>query len=250
MALTDNINAYWKLDESSGNAADSVGSSTLVNSNIVLYTSEKINNGATFVLASSQYLSVADNAALSITGDISIAFWVKFTTLPIAGGTMELVTKWFTTTNNRSYRARLTENAGSYDLAFQADALGDAGSQTNYHYNGAFSTGTFYYIVGAFTAGTPKWDIYINGSAVSTTADNTGASAIFDSTASFALGAVNVDGSATEFLNGALDEVGIWSRVLGAGEVSTLYNGGAGVQYPFGAGASLATRKTLLGVGI
>jgi hypothetical protein len=32
---------------------------------------------------------------------------------------------------------------------------------------------------------------------------------------------------------GDIDEVGIWSRVLTSTEVTQLYNGGAGLQYPF-----------------
>ena len=37
----------------------------------------------------------------------------------------------------------------------------------------------------------------------------------------------------SNFFNGALDEVGIWRRVLTANEITTLYNGGAGLSYPF-----------------
>ena len=34
------------------------------------------------------------------------------------------------------------------------------------------------------------------------------------------------------YLNGALDEMGIWKRVLTAAERTRLYNNGAGVTYP------------------
>ena len=57
MALTDNLVSYWKLDESSGNAADSVGSNTLTNTNTVTYSAGKINNGADFERDSAQYFS-------------------------------------------------------------------------------------------------------------------------------------------------------------------------------------------------
>jgi hypothetical protein len=33
--------------------------------------------------------------------------------------------------------------------------------------------------------------------------------------------------------SGLIDEVGIWSRALTGAEVTSLYNGGAGLQYPF-----------------
>ena len=39
-------------------------------------------------------------------------------------------------------------------------------------------------------------------------------------------------------LVGKLDEVGIWIRELTAGEVTQLYNSGAGLSYPFTAGST------------
>ena len=39
-------------------------------------------------------------------------------------------------------------------------------------------------------------------------------------------------GAWNEF-EGEIDELGIWSRVLTADEVTELWNGGAGITYPF-----------------
>jgi hypothetical protein len=33
--------------------------------------------------------------------------------------------------------------------------------------------------------------------------------------------------------DGMIDEIGVWSRALTSGEVTQLYNSGAGLQYPF-----------------
>jgi hypothetical protein len=38
---------------------------------------------------------------------------------------------------------------------------------------------------------------------------------------------------ATNFLDGSVDEIGIWNRVLTGGEMTALWNAGAGVTYPF-----------------
>jgi hypothetical protein len=40
--------------------------------------------------------------------------------------------------------------------------------------------------------------------------------------------------NSTKFVNGLVDEVGIWNRELTASEVTELYNSGAGKQYPTG----------------
>ena len=73
MSLTTNIVAYWKFDESSGNAMDSTGNgNTLTNVNTVTYSAGKINNGANFVAASSQYFSATAAAPASGNGSFSI----------------------------------------------------------------------------------------------------------------------------------------------------------------------------------
>jgi hypothetical protein len=88
ISLTTNLVSYWKLDESSGNAVDSVGSNTLTNTNTVTYSSGVINNGANFVEASSQKLSITDasQSGLDFTGNMTLAGWVKFTA---GGGTQK-----------------------------------------------------------------------------------------------------------------------------------------------------------------
>jgi hypothetical protein len=45
---------------------------------------------------------------------------------------------------------------------------------------------------------------------------------------------------ALQFFNGAIDEVGIWSRALTSGEVSQLWNGGAGLAYPLTTNLSIS----------
>ena len=34
-------------------------------------------------------------------------------------------------------------------------------------------------------------------------------------------------------LDGSVDELGLWNRVLTSGEMTNLWNGGAGLTYPF-----------------
>jgi hypothetical protein len=68
---TTNLQAYWKLD-SAGVTADAHGSNTLTNNGTVTTTTGKINEAAS-LNGSSQYLSIADNAELSV-GDIDFSF--------------------------------------------------------------------------------------------------------------------------------------------------------------------------------
>ena len=91
MSLLTNLISYWKLDESSGNAADSQGSETLTNNATITYSAGALNNAANLASASSQYFSRASNANLQ-TGDIdyTISCWIKLASKATA---MMIITK-------------------------------------------------------------------------------------------------------------------------------------------------------------
>ncbi|EKD91103.1 MAG: hypothetical protein ACD_30C00045G0003 [uncultured bacterium] len=73
-ALSNGLVGYWKMDESSGNAADSSGNSlTLTNNATATYTAGKFGNAGTFVAASSQYFSTAT----TISGVKTVSFWTN-----------------------------------------------------------------------------------------------------------------------------------------------------------------------------
>lgn len=64
--------------------------------------------------SSSQYASVADTAEHSITGDISIGVDIKPESLPTAGNTMVLVSKWLENGDQRSYKVELATTSDSF----------------------------------------------------------------------------------------------------------------------------------------
>ena len=225
MALTDNLISYWKLDESSGNASDSVGSNTLTNTNVT-YATGKINNGAVFN-AGTDNLAIADatQVGLDITGNLSFSCWIKHTSVPSSGVAQWYLNK-FGASGNYGYRLYLYNNAGTLGLWFDCSANGttNTGSTVNW----TPSTDTWYHVIIVYTAASGSCAYYINGSQQGST--QTGlATSIFNSNAPFALGSLN----GSQALNGVIDEAGIWSRALSASEITELYNGGAGLTYPF-----------------
>lgn len=95
-----------------------------------------------------------------------------------------------------------------------------------------------------------KAEMYINGVTIGNWAGvdhGTGATSIFDSTSRFTFGQFDPV-LAGDYLNGQWDEPGLWARALTAAEVSQLYNGGAGRQYPF-PGTSIQS-SNLLTMGV
>ena len=76
-AITNNIIAFWKLDEPTGNRKDSIGGHTLQDGNNVLQSGGIRNQAALFVAANSQYL-LHQNTSTLATGDInfSLSAWI------------------------------------------------------------------------------------------------------------------------------------------------------------------------------
>jgi hypothetical protein len=249
MALTDNIVGYWKLDESSGNAADATGNSnTLTNNNTVTYGTAVINNGAIFN-GTNQYLAIAgaSQTGLATNTDITMAFWINFTSFSASTVYMPIGRGDLTTVAGRSYIVEFNvTGTNKFDLE-----IGDGATQTRRGVAFTPTTGTWYHLAVVYTKAGGTADFYVNGSQSGTQQSGLPTTVGTNSTP-FQLGAIN-DSVQSYFLPGKLDEAGVWARALSGAEISQLYNGGAGLQYPFSGGGGGATRDaralTLLGVG-
>jgi hypothetical protein len=91
--LVNSLISFWKCDEASGDRADSIGTNTLVDINTVGTQTGKVYAlAASPVTASSERLSVADNATLEPATD---SFWVgAWVYIPTAGVTQIPLGKW------------------------------------------------------------------------------------------------------------------------------------------------------------
>ena len=241
-ALIDNLVSYWKLDESSGNAADSHGSNTLTNTGVV-FSAGKINNGADFELGdapgSYDRLTITDasQSGLDITGDIALSAWVKPESEPGNSIQYHIAGKWFTT-NSRSYIFRYEKVSGVLYLTFTPSP--DGADAENLRVLVDLGTGTWKHIVMSWKASTKTLTVYVNGASVGTAVGSF--NSIFSSTSIFYIGGESVG---QNIFDGMIDEVGIWSRELTSTEVTSLYNGGSGCQYAFPTCESTATPSIL-----
>lgn len=226
MALIDNISSYWKFDESSGDASDSVGSITLTNNGSAAYATGLINNGADLEQSSNNYFSRADGD-LEPAGSFSYSYWIKPESLPGSGAEWGLWGKWNSTGNQRSYVSTLYNNAGTHQIS--AFIAGDGINNVGAFANSGMSTGNWYHIVYIFTAST-SLELYVNNSRIINVTTSVPAAA-FNSSAEFRAGDF-VSSGGLEF-DGLIDEMGYWSKALSSAEVSELYNAGAGFAYPF-----------------
>jgi hypothetical protein len=218
-SLTEGLIAYWKLDDSSGNAVDSTENGLdLTNNGAVQGELGLIGNSYSFDGVNS-YLNIADSSLLNPTDGISIAAWVYKNSTD----DMVIVDK-------------------SEDLA-QSYMLRDYGQQLQWNINrggtgsgetliaNTLPTGQWSFVVATYNRVSMK--LYVDGELVGTTLFS---EAITPSEFNLDLG--------TEILfnannnqpfapwNGLIDEFGMWNRPLSALEVHQLYNNSMGETYP------------------
>jgi peptidoglycan/xylan/chitin deacetylase (PgdA/CDA1 family) len=211
------LQGYWNFDEGSGtSASDSTGhcyTGTTHGSNIWT-ASGKIHAGLQLGgPGSSNYVSTS--FPIPTSGPVTYAGW-----------------------------ANRADTSGSYGLLGSSDGSGNGpliqipSGTSNIKFwrrsSGVSTTftgvvpapGTWFQWVLVDNPSAQTTTLYINGVSVGTNANAT-----TDSTA----GTLEVGGYAgtSSLFKGLIDEVGVWNRALSAAEVNTLYNGGAGRQYPF-----------------
>lgn len=175
----------------------------------------------TTVRASSQYMSAADSASLSITGNITIEFWVKIVTAPSSGQLYGLVTKDDAGTN-RSYWVDYYNNGGTKQIRAGISSNG-SGNLVEVSFNYDLGTATWVHISIPITVANPnatKAELFIN--AVSqgngTPAQGgTGATSIFNSTARLIIGGYDTAGI---YADAKFDEVRVWNTIRTGAEIS------------------------------
>ncbi len=229
-SLRVNLGAFWNLDETSGNRADSsYHANTLTDTNSVSYAVGKQGNGATFVSASSQHLSIADNSSLTLgSTDFSISLWVKFNSL----------------VNNglNDYLGIISKGGGGAAYSFSIQYRPLTAQLQLQIYNGgttyalwastfgAMTIDTWYHVIVAYRDSNKATSISVNGT------ENTGTStvALTDSSYGFSLGRAYY--SNTYNSNSEIDCVGYWKKVLSSTEKTALYLSGYAQNFPFESG--------------
>lgn len=216
LSLLDGLVSYWKLDEASGSRADAIGGNTLTDVNTVTQSPGKIGFSAQFTAANSERLTHADSTSLRVGA--SSAEWVGWLYLDTATAAFPA---WFhvLAKGGSEYRLQLTDTQFRIQAWFGGVAQSAARALP--------SVGAWHFFDAYFNAPAQELGIALDGGAFTTQA--TGSSTMDVTTGPFTLGALDTQ----YFLNGRLDEIAFYKRVLTSAERSMLYNGGAGTTYPF-----------------
>jgi len=220
MALTDGLVAYYKLDESSGNATDSVGGFNMTNTNTCTFSAWKINNGANTHPTGNKYFTVASDLWLNGSSqNWTVSLWIypngNISTQSVFVNWVDYGYRVYNYIERYSSACRLVRVRGGIaaDVCSKSQSFNDA---------------TWYHICWRYNGTT--LDLKVNNWTSTTlgSSGNGSGSWYWDETTIGAL----TSGGTTNF-KWLSDEVWFRNRNITDDEVTSLYNGGTGVQYPF-----------------
>lgn len=158
----------------------------------------------------------------------SISCWIKLDVLCSSNPNSNTYIGGGTMASSPYQNTRFKINKSSNKLEFEQ--YNSSSVKFNAYGNTALNqTGVWFHVGVAIGAGEPI-KLYLNG------ADDTADSSTFTGTflaGNSGLSFGDAYYGANQGFDGKIDEIGIWTRVLTAGEMSYLYNGGVGRTYPF-----------------
>lgn len=227
MSYKTDLVSWWSLDEESGERADSHGSNPLTDVNTVLYDTGKIGNAADFELGNDEYLSHADNADLSFSGNdpFTIVVWVNMESKAGDGTSNRIVSKSLGA-GNIEYRLQFRGDDDAFSFELSNDGSGDGLERIIETTVGDPALATWYFIIAYHDPDGDVIGIQVNNNTADEDAHSGG---VYDGTSLFCLGILNAGES--QGFDGLMDEVGLWNRLLTADEKTWLYNGGDGRAY-------------------
>lgn len=213
--LLTSLVAYWKLEEASGTRVDQLGVSDLTATNAPGNAAGKIGNAIQLIAASSQYVSRASNATLTMgSSDFTIQAWVYLDT---ATGVHSAVAKGdASAANSYEYLLHAYHSGLGGAAAF---GISD-GSDHTFVTTASVSPSAWHHILAWSDHTAGKIFIELDGVQAST---NNSRNPISSGQA-FNIGR----STGGHYLDGRIDEVAIWKRILTSGERAQLYNSGNG----------------------
>lgn len=152
---------------------------------------------------SSEYFSRADEALLSVTGNLTIELWVRLETAP-SNSSFTFAHKWESTGDQRSYRFLYDDTGGTKTLRCSLSSAGTDATNVNSGVSATLSTGTWYHIAMVYTASSGSVEFFVDWVSQGTA---TGfPTSIFNSTQTLEIGRWG-----STYYNGMMSLVRIWS---------------------------------------
>ena len=216
--LTDNNTAPQATGVAGGN---SLGDNATVTHNRGLPFFDKFPGAAQFTAANSEYLSITDNADLSTGTGVSftIGAWVYRDSI----GQRMVITK--RDTGQFEYMLVGGSTGDNYvTLQISSDGAGAACEVVS---ASTLVVNTWYFVVTWLDTSAQEIGMSVDNGAANTAACTASAR---DGTAPLEIGWM-ANGTALQYWNGRIQNVGFWKKALSASERTSLYNSGKGLSY-------------------
>lgn len=171
-------------------------------------------------LDSEQYLTASDSGSLSVQGDLTLEAYVKFETVNTANTIISKKNNTGASDDFESYSMIATKAGANTIVEFRGSTGNTTPVSTNLDWlTGSYpNTGQWYHIAVTRNKAGGEVKLYVDGTLKDT---NTGftTSNLFNSTGQLHIGAYKVPGQ-TDFFDGLVDEVRIWSAVRTGTEIN------------------------------
>jgi hypothetical protein len=217
MALKDGLVSYYSLDETSGIVEDSHGDNNGTNNGATRGITGKINNAFDFD-GDNDYVELPDDLGLNSPTGISIGGWFK---LDSTSSEQRVLTLNAEEDNPYiSFRLNLEGTANKIGVALHSSQ----GEIKLEHIGATLTEWNFIYITSVEGSNAK---LYVNGVERDSSTDV----GDYSRTTSAHKNYLGTSRNLNKYLDGKIDEVGIWSRALTSSEIGQLYNGGDGLSY-------------------
>lgn len=215
-SLLSGLTHYWKLDEVSGSRLDTVGILNMSVGGTVGYEPGLLGNAATFAGASNR-LEYTGQLSIPSTG-VTIWGWVKFAATtgrcPILGHGVSSINWSLRKETTNDWRLEIKDN-------------------DNTNYTTAVNTATttvdvWHFVCGRYNSSTKKGELRIDSSSWVLAS-----SALPTYPKIITTESLYINRYGASYGTDSIDSIGFAERYFTDSEVSQLYNGGAGLEYPF-----------------
>ena len=220
MALTDGLVSYYKLDGTSGDVVDETGANDGTNVGATRGGAGIIEKSFSFD-GTNDYVNLGDIAWIDAVKELSISLWIKIPS-GVAGTGYIFGKTGGNYSDDQVFRSKITEDG---QIEFSKRSVNNVTTGTEL--TSAISTDVWHNII--YVVDATNISIYIDGLLAESVA-NADYDYFNPNANILALGRWgSYDGA---YLEGNLDEIGIWNRALTEKERLGLYNEGNGIAYP------------------
>ena len=227
MALTDNLLAYYRFDETSGTNVEDVHSDhdgTASRTNILNNAGGILGYKGVFSAGVADRVEIPNHADLRPTGNFSVQGWLKMSSSTTYHDLANSCSQ-YTGTGPSGFRLGVNmDDAHDHKAGFMI-GNGATGSPPFVWSTTSVDDDAWHYLVGTWDGTYMK--LYIDGTQEG--GDVSGINAAYQTSNFPTIGVFHYNTSSYVcYMNGSVDEVAYWGRAITSTEVTTLWNDGTG----------------------